>query len=362
MAKKPTDELTATGWDNPEIRRRIIAAGFIGGAASALIKPLREVATFTDLFNGNHNPALVGAVVMGILGCVAVWMFKESDIKKALSMSLGLPALLVNLGATISQPQSTPPTPAPSVPTVIERIEAPASPGSNAVGWFSIFAPSAAYAQEAVPAYSTPANLSVEINTDIPIAYEVAVLDSSLSEVSSFSVSREKSSFIAKALPIQTAFLRFKVSGLVSENYPVNLKAGDSTVQVDLHLKTTRQVGFAQVFGKAAEDISTLSIGVSARPKPSVGQSAWIFLGTWTGSTWKTKYVSTPSSGMPALGQEGAVTFPLNMRAEAAQLATPRLGVISAGQKVRIDEIRPVQGPGPAWAKVTVMTDNAPAQ
>lgn len=361
MAKKPTDEPTATGWDDPEIRRRIIVAGFIGGAASALIKPLREVATFTDLFNGNHNPALVGAVVMGILGCVAVWMFKESDVKKALSMSLGLPALLVNLGATISQPQS-PPTTAPSVPTVIERIEAPASSGSNAVGWLSIFAPSAAYAQEPVSATSNPANLSVEINTEVPIAYEVAVLDGSLSEVSAFSVSREESSFIAKALPIQAAFLRFKVSGLVSENYPLNLKAGDSTVQVDLHLKTTRQVGFAQVFGKAAEEINTLSIGVSARPKPPVGQTAWIFLGTWTGSTWKTKYVSTPGSGMPAAGQEGDVTFPLNMRTEAAKISSPRLGVISAGQKVRIDEVKPVQGAGPAWAKVTVMTDNAPAQ
>ncbi len=361
MARKPTDDSTATGWDNPEIRRRIIAAGFIGGAASALIKPLREVATFTDLFNGNHNPALVGAVVMGILGCVAVWMFKESDIKKALSMSLGLPALLVNLGATISHPQPTTTSPAPAAPTVIERIEAPALPGSNAVGWLSLFAPSSAYAQESVPAASNPVNLSVEINTEIPIAYEVVVLDSSLSEVSTFSISREKSSFIAKALPLQAAFLRFKVSGLVSENYPLNLKPGDSTVQVDLHLKTTRQVGFAQVFGKAAEEINTLSIGVSARPKPSVGQTAWIFLGTWTGSTWKTKYVSTLASGMPATGLEGTVTFPLNMRTEAAQLTTPRLGVISAGQKVRIDELKPVQGSGPAWAKVTVMTDNAPA-
>ena len=333
-----------------------MVGGFLGGAASGLIKPLRDVSHFMDLFDGHHNTALIGAAVMGFLGCVVVWLFQEGNVKKALSMCLGLPAFITNVGATLSSPEKE-----PSVAPVTPAMISPAPSAAPAVGWLSIFAPSMAHAQEPAAPAAGPPNLSIELNSNKPVAYQVDVLDASEKKLTHFDVTPANSAFVAHPLPSEAAKLRFSAPG--SDDgavYPIKRKPGESTVQVDVVVREEKQVGFAQVFGAPATTMQTLSFGFAARAKTPAGKQGWVFCGTWTGTNWKSLHISLPGNGLPAPGDEGVVTYPLNMRPAAGKGEGKPLGVLSAGQKVRVDEVAPPKMEGPTWVRVTVLSDEAP--
>lgn len=355
MPPRRNNNPTADGpvWDASN-RTQLLFAGFLGGTLSVLVKPLTAFISTQKFPNLTDPEFWGGTLILGGLGASIVWLWKETDVKKALAMTVGLPAFLTNITGAFQNAGTAAETAPAAVTPPAEIRPLESLENDPAVGLLSLFV-STAYAQAPTPAPTAGSitNLSVELNSNEKFPYKVESLDASGAVISSFEVPANKADFYGHPLPPITAALRFHFGGIQSQDYPLQLNPGESTVEVSFNMTYDTRIGFAQVFGKNPTRIPILKIGIHARAKPAVGQRGWVYLGKWNGSSWNTSYAKPELPSLPQPGQEKIASFPLNIR-DAAASTNERLGIVSYGQKFKLLQIKNINNG--IWAEMEVVS------
>jgi len=323
----------------PPDMRKIIIAGFIGGLMTPLIPPLKE------MLASHHTPSdfsfayWILAVALGVLGSVMVWLFTETDVKKALVLGLSLPAFFTTVGGAVQNTADKPTTIAEPKP---------------AFAPLGVILPSA-NAQQGFPVPNVPPpSRSIEISMEgQPFAYRLELLDSEGSVIGeSVDVSAPESVLVAKPLSSSTVAARFTVD----DQPPVieKFEAKDaSTVEVTLRgAKFTRQFSVAQALGKMPDLVpGAVSAIVEVKPKTPVGAQGWIYVGVFRSGTWQSEH-TVEGTDLPKTGEVKQIIYSANLR-EGPGLNNRAQGIVWVFQRVRIIDVTKIRDT--TWAQVEVV-------
>jgi hypothetical protein len=321
---------------------RLTVAGFLGGLIAPMLHPLNAFLVSHQVPSDFTVGYFLFSLGLGVVGAVIVWLFDESDVKKALVLGVSLPAFLNTLGGTVLNTGARPQTGTPE-----EERSARGLP----VGAFS-FLPTA-FAQEPVSSAATAApERSLEINIDgQPFAYRVEILGAQGQVLGpAFDVSQSDSLLVAKPLPKTVTAIRFTVGG---QSTTKSFTGKDGyTVEVMLRgLSFTRKFDVAQVFGKIPDLVPTaISAAVHLRPKAPVGAQGWIYVGTMNGGRWDAEH-TVQGTSVPAVGDTQQIIYSANLR-DAAGSKNPPAYVVSVFQQVRFLAVT-TKG-NTTWAQVEV--------
>jgi hypothetical protein len=92
--------------------------------------------------------------------------------------------------------------------------------------------------------------------------------------------------------------------------------------------------------------------------KASPGQQGWAFVGVFQNGDWSarfnTRYLSAPVHGLPEVGNELTVLFPLTIRSQPTTLSGEQLGQLQINQKIEVKAIQYDNGTGRVWVQVDV--------
>src|SRR2546422_105064 len=92
---------------------RLIVAGFTGGVIAPMLHPLNAFLASHQVPSDFTVGYFLFSLGLGVVGAVIVWLFDETDIKKALVLVVSLPAFLNTLGGAVlntgAKPQASRP-------------------------------------------------------------------------------------------------------------------------------------------------------------------------------------------------------------------------------------------------------------
>ncbi|HVV73751.1 MAG TPA: hypothetical protein VHI52_19960 [Verrucomicrobiae bacterium] len=324
---------------------KLLFAGFVGGLLTPMIHPIQEFFV-TYRYPSDFTVAYwFFGMALGILGALMVWLFNETDARKALVFGLSLPAFLFGFGASIQNGASGD-----------KSSHAPNTEvhPNGTVGLLDFFF-SSAYAQEPSPspASQTPSyQRTVEINiSGQPFSYHVDFLDTQGSVVgASFDVDQANSELVARPVPDNAASIRITAGGTPLEK-KLDSKPGQ-TIEIDLEGTFQRTFSVAQVFGKTPDLVGTLSAKLVPRPKAPAGAQGWIFIGRFKDGAWA-NVRTIDGIDMPKVGDVHQITYSANMRDGPGSSSPQHPTVISVFQRVKIVAVQAVNDA--TWAQVQVL-------
>lgn len=356
-------------WGHKETRIRVVVAGIIGGGASALVAPIKAKGFHGFLTSGDVETwTLFGG--LAILGVLLVWLFKECDINKALCITAGFPALVVNVvsdapkvdASTHVVPEAGTVEMAPSRPPSPEGDQAavrsmPTSSGFNLMALFVGTASAQQPAPGGMPATAATAR-SMEFYSDAKVPFRLECLDAQKGLLKGWDVTAAESEFKAILVPSGTTYVRVLFHGRASAEEPLRVRPGDGTIEVGVSIRKDASLKWQDLLGKAAPANLSIKLSVNSRPKAPVGLEGWVFLGSRSGNAWKTTYAEPLKDVVLAPGTVLTTTYPLNMR-DAAASKNQAVGVLSKGQQFEVQSVS-MKGETAAWAKIKVKNTNNP--
>jgi hypothetical protein len=322
---------------------RVMVAGFVGGFMTPLLGPLQE------LLRTHQYPAYFGlwfwvlGAGLGLLGCIIVWLLKESDVLKALILGLSLPACLANLATSSTKPNVNVQNPDAAKTSI--NVDA-----KGTIGAIPFFISDAYAAQPPpTPSESRPAvDCSVEINIEgPPFGYEVEFLDAQAKVLDRFEVSAADSLMAARAVPDKTTQVRFKAGDQSLAKALVCLPR--KTIEIQLRGSNFfRKFEAAQVLGKPADLVpGTLAVTLIPRDKAPLQAQGWIFVGKLQNGKW-TGLHTVEGDSQPTVGEKRAI-YSVYLR-EGVGTKCAAHGIVSALQRVRFLELD--DSSGTTWARV----------
>jgi hypothetical protein len=319
------------------ITKSAALAGAFGGIAPNLLRmAISLTAAQHKQVTDDLSSYLLGMAVLAIIGGVVTVAWKETDLKKAVLLGVGLPSLLQIAGLESSRPANNLPTKAQAV------IE------------FSVPFVSSAYAQSTESASTsgvvTGRKLDLVGDQETP-KYQVLFYQHDGQQVVTRTVT--KPSMESVDVPDTATSFAIQKGTSTSANYDLP-KAPNSVKQADVEIAPKKGSGFLQAFGfDGSKEYDIKADLKDVKPLP-VGTAGWAFLGQYSPATgWSTHYVKFEGQEhVPSNGEVGTVGFPLRVR-ESASPQAKELGVALTGQKLRISEVKDT-GQGLYWASVSV--------
>jgi hypothetical protein len=321
------------------ISKQAILAGAFGGIAPNLLRVAISL-TATQHKSVTDDPALyiLGMIVLAVLGGAVALAWKETDLRKAVLLGVGLPSLLQIAGLESSRPASGP-SGKPPTQTAIS---------------FSVPLVSSAYAQTSAPVTTSPSftgrtiDLVGDKNTP---NYEVSFFQHDGQQLSTRNVTKPSMQTIE--VPETATSFAIQRGNSTSPAYDLP-KVPNSVKQVDVEIAPKKANGFLQALGFDGSSEYVINASVKNAKPLTAGTAGWSFLGQYSQTGWTTQYVKFEGGDhIPTSGEVGTVNLPLRVR-DGASPQAKEVGVALAGQKLRISDVKDT-GQGLYWASVTVV-------
>lgn len=231
--------------DNDNLR--VLVAGFFGGIATPAIQPIQA------FLRTHHYPSefslgyWIFTIGLGLVGLVVVWLLKESDVKKALSIGASVPAFFISVGGAVQNDQK-----------LSEASAAVTTAAAAENSWVdhlsSVFVSTAVAQTTPAPAASPAASGRIaSITRTAPFAYKLEILDADGRSIDQpRAVNALVPSPLKLSLPERAASLRFTTESGASFTQKLDKTTGE--IQVALTGEDfKRRFDVEQLFGKTPD-------------------------------------------------------------------------------------------------------------
>ena len=317
--------------------------GGLGGILPNVVQKAQELlksAPDTAVDSIIYPTFLIGVALVACIGGIIVAAFREQDSRKALFLGISAPALIMVVASAPAQNNSTPTADVPPAAAPMMRQQS--------------FLPSLfsnAYADESAPAAPQSTRTIEVLAHDSTDTFQTEFLGTNDSVIQTETLSLP--TLAAKlTVPATATSVRFAKEGQTSEKYALPTNTTSSR-EFLVGVKQGRAYGFWAALGGSPEVTYQFDVTQDeAKPAPQ-GTEAWARAGDFDGSQWSGAFFDFPMNKLPTKGEQFAVIYPVNLRADA-NVGSKRVGELRLEQRVEVLDIQAKDNQS-YWVRIKVL-------